>query len=240
MLEHVELWVPQFEHSLQRLQNLPRTGQGMFFHGFQWFSMVFNGFPHDGIAVPLGPLWFLPHPLRVFLPRKMFLVQRSKHCRPHCRQLWIVVACKTSNMNQQRKRMVLVVIHGNVVLGCPPTFSTLRCVKLFVRGLCKPVPMTPTIMQVFWYLQDSLQDSFFATVLQTIFRQMFKLVDFQLDQYVLWSSFSFSTVTIWALCALQTSFNQHGSSVVWQGRARTHWTQSSSIWTGYTTVVKPT
>ena len=52
------------------------------------FSMVFNGFPHDGIAVPLGPLWFLPHPLRVLLPRKMFLVQRSKHCRPHCRQLF--------------------------------------------------------------------------------------------------------------------------------------------------------
>ena len=89
-----------------------------------------------------------------------------------------------------------MVIHGNVFLGCPPTFSTLRCVELFVRGLCKPVPMTPTIMQVFWYLQDSLQDSFFAT--QTIFRQMFKLVDFQLDQYVLWSSFSFSSVTIWA------------------------------------------
>ena len=88
MLEHVELRVPQFEHSLQRLQNLPRTGQGMLFHGFQWFSMVFHGFPHDGIAVPLGPLWFLPHPLRVLLPRKMFLVQRSKHCRPHCRQLF--------------------------------------------------------------------------------------------------------------------------------------------------------
>ena len=46
-------------------------------HAFPWFSMVFNGFPHDGIAVPLGPLWFLPHPLRVLLPRKMFLVQRS-------------------------------------------------------------------------------------------------------------------------------------------------------------------
>ena len=41
------------------------------------FSMVFNGFPHDGIAVPLGPLWFLPHLLRGLLPRKMFLVQRS-------------------------------------------------------------------------------------------------------------------------------------------------------------------
>ena len=54
----------------------------------------------------------------------------------------------------------------------------------------------------------------FAIVLQTIFRQMFKLVDFQLDQYVLWSSFSFSSVTIWSLCALQTSFNQHGSSVI--------------------------
>ena len=209
------------------------------------FSMVFHGFPHDGIAVPLGPLWFLPHPLRVLLPRKMFLVQRSKHCRPHCRELWIVVACKTSNMNQQRKRMVLVVIHGNVVLGHAPTCSTLRCVKLFARGLCKPAPITPMIMQVFWYLQGSLQDSLFAIVLQTIFRQMFKLVDFQLDQYVLWSSFSFSSVTIWSLCALalQTSFNQHGSSVVLtkdKGRARSHRTQSSSIWTGYTTVVKPT
>ena len=163
-LNMLNMRIPQCEHSLQRLQNLPRTGQGMLFHGFQWFSMVFHGFPHDGIAVPLGPLWFLPHPLRVLLPRKMFLVQRSKHCRPHCRHLWIVVACNTSNMNQQRKRMVLMVIHGNVVLGCPPTFSTLRCVKLFVRGLCKPVPMTPTIMQVFWYLQGSLQDSFFANV----------------------------------------------------------------------------
>ena len=117
-------------------------------------------------------------------------------------------------MNQQRKRMVLVVIHGNVVLGHAPTCSTLRCVKLFARGLCKPAPITPMIMQVFWYLQGSLQDSLFAIVLQTIFRQMFKLVDFQLDQYVLWSSFSSSSVTMWSLCALQTSFNQHGSSVV--------------------------
>ena len=38
MLEHVELRVPQFEHSLQRLQNLPRTGQGMLFNGFPWLS----------------------------------------------------------------------------------------------------------------------------------------------------------------------------------------------------------
>ena len=126
----------------------------------------------------------------------------------------IVVACNASNMNQQRKHMVLVVIHGNVVLGHAPTCSTLRCVKLFVRGLCKPVPITPMIMQVFWYLQGSLQDSFFANVFQTIFRQMSNLVDFHLDQYVLWSSFSFSSITIWSLCALQTSFNQHGSSVV--------------------------
>ena len=78
---------------------------------------------------------------------------------------WIVVACNTSDMNQwQWKRMVLVVIHGNVVLGHAPTCSTLRCVKLFVRGLCKPVPITPMIMQVFRYLQGSLQDSFFANV----------------------------------------------------------------------------
>ena len=70
------------------------------------------------------------------------------------------------------------------------------------------------IMEVFWYLQGSFQDSFFANVFQTIFRQMFNIVDFQLDQYVLWSSFSFSSVTIRSLCALQTSFNQHGSSVV--------------------------
>ena len=69
------------------------------------------------------------------------------------------------------------------------------------------------IMEVFWYLQGSFQDSFFANVFQTIFRQMFNIVDFQLDQYVLWSSFSFSSVTIWSLCALQTSFNQHGNSV---------------------------
>ena len=39
MLEHVELRVPQFEHSLQRLQNLPRTGQGML---FLRCSMVFR------------------------------------------------------------------------------------------------------------------------------------------------------------------------------------------------------
>ena len=143
-------------------------------------------------------------------------------------------------MNQQRKRMVLVVIHGNVVLGHAPTCSTLRCVKLFVRGLCKPVPITPMIMQVFWYLQGSLQDSFFAIVLQTIFRQMFKLVDFQLDQYVLWSSFSFSSVTIWSLCALQTSFNQHGSSVVLTRTCSNTPNSGFIIWTGSTTVVKPT
>ena len=29
-------------------------------HGFPWFSVVINGFSDDGIAVPLGPLWFLP------------------------------------------------------------------------------------------------------------------------------------------------------------------------------------
>ena len=142
-------------------------------------------------------------------------------------------------MNQQRKRMVLVVIHGNVVLGHAPTCSTLRCVKLFVRGLCKPVPITPMIMQVFWYLQGSLQDSFFAIVLQTIFRQMFKLVDFQLDQYVLWSSFSFSSVTIRSLCALQTSFNQHGSSVVLTRTCSNTPNSGFIIWTGSTTVVKP-
>ena len=106
-----------------------------------------------------------------------------------------------------------MVIHGNVVLGHPPTCSTLRCVELFVRGLCKPVPMTPTIMQVLRYLQGSLQDSLFANVFRQFSDRCSILVDFQLDQYVLWSSFSFSSVTIWALCALQTSFNQHGSSV---------------------------
>ena len=135
--------------------------------------------------------------------------------------------------------MVLVVINGNVVLGHAPTFSTLRCVKLFVRGLCKPVPITPMIMQVFRYLQGSLQDSFFANVFQTIFRQMFNLVDFQLDQYV-WSSFSFSSVTIWSLCALQTSFNQHGSSVVLT-RTCSNTPNSEFInMNRYTTVVKPT
>ena len=33
----------------------------------------------DGLAVPLGPLWFL-------LPLKKFLVQRGLHCHQHCRR----------------------------------------------------------------------------------------------------------------------------------------------------------
>ena len=32
----------------------------------------------DGLAVPLGPLWFL-------LPLQKFLVQRGLHCHQHCR-----------------------------------------------------------------------------------------------------------------------------------------------------------
>ena len=212
MLQHVELRVPQFEHSLQRLQNLPRTGQGMLFHGFQWFSMVFRMMALQFLLVRFGSShsrfgsFYLGRCLWCNGVNIVVLTVDS---------FWIVVACNASDMNQwQWKRMVLAVIHGNVVLGHAPTCSTLRCVKLFVRGLCKPVLITPMMMEVFWYLQGSLQDSFFANVFQTIFRQMFNLVDFQLDQYVLWSSFSFSSVTIWSLCAVQTSFNQHGSSVV--------------------------
>ena len=242
MLEHVALRVPQFEQSLQRLQNLPRTGQSMLFRGFQWFSMAFRMMALQFLLVRFGSSHIR---FGSFYLGRCFWCNGVNIVVLTVGSFSIVVACNTSNMNQQRKRMVLVVIHGNVVLGHAPTCSTLRCVKLFVRGLCKPAPITPMIMQVFWYLQGSLQDSFFAIVLQTIFRHMFNLVDFQLDQYVLWSSFSFSSVTIWSLCALalQTSFNQHGSSVVLtkdKGRARTHRTQSSSIWTGYTTVVKPT
>ena len=40
---------------------------------FPWSSLVFMGFPNDGIAVPLGPLWFLMVPPIL----KTFLVQRS-------------------------------------------------------------------------------------------------------------------------------------------------------------------
>ena len=40
---------------------------------FPWSSLVFNGFPDGGIAVPLGPLWFLMVPPIL----KTFLVQRS-------------------------------------------------------------------------------------------------------------------------------------------------------------------
>ena len=54
MLEHVELRVSQFQHSLQRLQNLPRTGQGMLFHGFQWFSMAFRMMALQFLLVRFG------------------------------------------------------------------------------------------------------------------------------------------------------------------------------------------
>ena len=111
MLEHVELRVPQFEQSLQRLQNLPRTGQGMLFCGFQWFSMAFRMmalqslFFHFGSShIRFGSLY----PGRCFWRNGVNIVV------PHCRQLWIVVACNTSNMNQwQWKRMVLVDACGN-------------------------------------------------------------------------------------------------------------------------------
>ena len=58
-LEYDELRVSQFEHCFHQLRNLPRTGARHGFPWLQWFSLVFNGFPDDGIAVPLGPLWFL-------------------------------------------------------------------------------------------------------------------------------------------------------------------------------------
>ena len=177
----------------------------MVFNGFQWFSMVFRMMALQFLLVRFGSshIRFGSFYLNIVV---LTVTVGS---------FWIVVACNAADMNQwQWKRIVLVVIHANVVLGHPPTCSTPRCVKLFVRGLCQPVPKTPMIMRVFWYLQGSLQDLLFTNVFQTLFRQMFKLVDFQLDQYVLWSSVSFSSVTVWSLCALQTSFNQHGSSVV--------------------------
>ena len=146
MLEHVELRVPQFEHSLQRLQNLPRTGQGMLFHGFQWFSMAFRMMALQFLLVRFGSSHIR---FGSFYLGRCFWCNGVNIVVLTVGSFSIVVACNTSNMNQQRKRMVLVVIHGNVVLGHAPTCSTLRCVKLFVRGLCKPVPMTPTIMQVF-------------------------------------------------------------------------------------------
>ena len=162
MLEHVELRIPQCEHSLQRLQNLPRTGQGMLFHGFQWlFSMVLHMMALQFLLVCFGSSHIR---FGSFYLGRCFWCNGVNIVVLTVGSFSIVVACNISNMNQQRKRMVLMVIHGNVFLGCPPTFSTLRCVELFVRGLCKPVPMTPTIMQVFWYLQGSLQDSFFANV----------------------------------------------------------------------------
>ena len=73
VLEHTELRVHQYEQGIQRLSNPhnpPLTGQPMTFHGFH---LVFMGFPNDGIAVPLGPLWFLMVPPIL----KTFLVQRS-------------------------------------------------------------------------------------------------------------------------------------------------------------------
>ena len=215
MLEHVELRVPQFEQSLQRLQNLPRTGQGMLFHGFQWFSMVFRMMALQFLLVRFGSS---------HIRFGSFYLGRCFWCNGvnivvltvgSFGSLWLATLRTWTNGNGSAWCLwMLVVIHANVVLGHAPTCSTLRCVKLFVLGLCKPVPITPMIMQVFWYLQGSLQDSSFANVFQTIFSQMFKLVDFQLDQYVLWSSFSFSSVTSWSLCALQISFSQHWSSVV--------------------------
>ena len=146
MLEHVELRVPQFEHSLQRLQNLPRTGQGMLFHGFQWFSMAFRMMALQFLLVRFGSSHIR---FGSFYLGRCFWCNGVNIVVLTVGSFSIVVACNTSNMNQQRKRMVLVVIHGNVVLGHAPTCSTLRCVKLFVRGLCKPAPITPMIMQVF-------------------------------------------------------------------------------------------
>ena len=57
VLEHTELRVHQYEQGIQQLSNPPLTGQPMF---SMVFINVFMGFPNDGIAVPLGPLWFLP------------------------------------------------------------------------------------------------------------------------------------------------------------------------------------
>ena len=147
MLEHVALRVPQFEHSLPRLQNLPRTGQGTLFHdlfnGFQWLSAWWHCSSSWSVLVPptsaSGP----------FTSEDVSGATEDNVVVLTVGSFWIVVACNASDMNQwQWKRMVLAVIHGNVVLGHAPTCSTLRCVELFVRGLCKPVPMTPTIMQM--------------------------------------------------------------------------------------------
>ena len=126
MLEHVELRIPEFEHSLQRLQNLPRTGQGMFFHGFQWFSMAFRMMALQFLLVRFGSSHIR---FGSFYLGRCFWCNGDNIVVLTFGSFSIVVACNTSNMNQQRKRMVLVVINGNVVLGHAPTCSTLRCVK---------------------------------------------------------------------------------------------------------------
>ena len=59
VLEHTELRV----HHMNRVYNGCQTTKPTTYratHDFPWFSVVFKGFPDDGIAVSLGPLWFLP------------------------------------------------------------------------------------------------------------------------------------------------------------------------------------
>ena len=100
------------------------------------FSMVFNGFPWFSMAFRMMALQFL---LVRFGSSHIrfgsFYLGRCFWCNGvnivvlTVGSFSIVVACNASNMNQQRKRMVLVVINGNVVLGHAPTCSTLRCVK---------------------------------------------------------------------------------------------------------------
>ena len=76
----------------------------MAMNGFLWFLHVSSLFWHDSLAVPLGPLWFLP-------PLKKFLVQTE------FTYVYIVIltvgdlASNTSNMNQRdEKRTVLVIV----------------------------------------------------------------------------------------------------------------------------------
>ena len=124
MLEHVELRVPQFEHSLQRLQNLPRTGQGML---FLRCSMVFRMMALQFLLVRFGSSHIR---FGSFYLGRCFWCNEDNIVVFTVDSFWIVVACNASDMNQwQWKRMVLAVIHGNVVLGHAPTCSTLRCVK---------------------------------------------------------------------------------------------------------------
>ena len=78
-------WLHILEHDSEFLeyeQNIATVVEPTHTNGNLWFSTVFPCFSmlslDDGLAVPLGPLWFL-------LPLQKFLVQRGLHCHQHCR-----------------------------------------------------------------------------------------------------------------------------------------------------------